>query len=209
MTSVSSHPMARVLVVEDDAELREVLVTWLSGVGYEVSQAADGRAALACVKRDRIDVVVTDLAMPHLSGLELLTLLDELNTGAQVIVLSGQATIETAIAAMREGRAFDFLRKPLLDLPRLRFAIDRAYMKGRGGALPPVAPDALVERLSERERELLRLLAGGLSNLAIAESLGLSEKTVRNNLSVIYEKLGVSNRTQAALMSPREEGQST
>lgn len=182
--------MPRILLVEDHDELRETLVDWLGRRGYAVAGAGSAEVALELARRQAFDVVVLDLVLPGASGVELQEALLAEHADLAVIVLSGQATVETAVATLREGRAFDFLIKPLLDPGLLQAAIERA-LAARGPR-----PDAA---LAPREREILALLAEGLSNAAIADRLCLSERTVRNRLSQLYEKLGVASRTQALL----------
>lgn len=129
---------ARVLVADDDRDIRESLRDWLAQAGYEVDLAADGAEALDRVRAGRYDVLVTDLRMPRMDGLALLAALDEVPARPQVIFLSGQASKADAIAALREGRSFDFFEKPLHDMGALTRAIARALQH----APPPVAGPA-------------------------------------------------------------------
>jgi DNA-binding NtrC family response regulator len=116
-----------VLVVDDEDSARTGLVALLSEWGYTVAGAADGREALDKARAMLPAVVVTDLVMPELDGLALLRALQEALPFAAVILLSGQATIETAVAAMKEG-AYDFLTKPV-DIPRLKMLMTKAAEK--------------------------------------------------------------------------------
>lgn len=122
---------AKILLVDDDAELRDTLADWLVMAGHEVVQAADGADALEWTRWDAFDVVVTDLRMPRLDGLALLSQLKAIAPDVRVIFLSGEATKAEAIEALREGRSFDFLEKPLADLGRLTDAVARALRFGR------------------------------------------------------------------------------
>jgi DNA-binding NarL/FixJ family response regulator len=188
-----------VLIVDDDDDVRDVLSEWLNMSGYQVQTAADGMKAIALAKQQRFDLVISDLNMPGMNGHQLLSMLKTLDPQVMVIMLTGQGTMHDAIAALREGRAFDFLEKPLKDLQYLNTVIERALT--RRSARP--APAALklsasnVEALSPRETEIMTLVAQGLENREIASRLYLSEKTIQNHLTRIYEKLKVSNRTQA------------
>ncbi len=198
--------LPRVLVVDDQVSLLEILRRWLSRGGYEVQVAADGVEALALAKEHRFDVVVTDLKMPGINGLQLMSLFKDLDPSIEVIFLTGQGTMQDAIEALREGRAFDFLQKPLRDLHELNLAIDKALLRRRRPDTPMpsrVAPSRL-EVLNARENEILAQLARGLDNRAIAAQMALSEKTIRNYLTRIYEKLGVTSRTQALLVLQEE-----
>lgn len=193
-------PPTKVLVVDDEPKLREILFRWLTHFGYETHTAPDGLSALALFKEHAFDVVVTDLKMPGLSGLQMLSILKELDPAIEVIILTGQGTMEDAIEALRGGRAFDFIQKPLKDFGHINLVIQKALLKRReqGASAPKKRPEHL-EALSERERQILRLLAQGLDNKAIAEALCLSDKTIKNNLTRIYERLGVSTRAQAII----------
>ncbi len=192
------------LVVEDDPDQRQILDLWLSQSGYALKLARDGFEALALVKQHSFDVVITDLKLPGLDGLQLLGLLKDLDPSLVVIFLSGQGTMDDAIAALREGRAYDYLQKPVRNLRQLNLVIEKALLTRRSSPPTDAGCDChdapiMLETLSARELELARLLAKGCETRAIAQRLGVSEKTVRNNLSQLYEKLGVKNRTQAVL----------
>ncbi len=118
----------RVLVVDDEPSrkgLRELLAKW----GYLVDEAADGRAALEKARTFLPSVVVSDLVMPGLDGLGLLRALQDELPFASVIILTGHGTVETAVAALKEG-AYDYLTKPL-DVPRLRILIQKALDKAQ------------------------------------------------------------------------------
>lgn len=194
--------MPKVLVVDDHAEILVNLQEWLVVSGYEVLVAPNAQQAMVLARRHAPDVVITDLNLPGISGLDLLDLLKELDPELAIIVLTGYASVENAVAALRHGRAFDFLQKPIHDLDRLNLTIERALANRerlRPAARPDVAPDAALEAFSPREREVLSLVLAGIENREIADRACMSEKTVRNHLSSIYEKLGVSSRTQAVL----------
>lgn len=191
--------MTRLLLVEDDAAFRSNLAAWLSRAGYEVAVAEDGARAAAALRQRPVEVVITDLCMPGASGLELLAVVAEEHPATQVIFLTGQPTLEAAIAALREGRAFDFVLKPLRDLSAFRAIVERAAARARELGRQPRPETADGVELAPRDREILALLGHGLDNRAIAEQLGLSERTIRNRLSALYEHLGVASRTQAVL----------
>jgi DNA-binding NtrC family response regulator len=113
------------LVVDDDDEFRDTLVRRFARVGFQVSDAAGGEPALEMVQRREFDVAVVDMMMPGLSGLELLEKFKENNVESEIIFLTGQGTIETAVDAMKLG-AFDYLQKPF-PLQELETVIRRAY----------------------------------------------------------------------------------
>lgn len=198
----------RVMVVDDERDLLDNLTEWLTRSGYETLAAADGREALSLARQHPVEVVITDLRMPGISGHELAAMLKELDPRVAIIYLSGQGTMEDAIRALREGKVVDFVQKPLKDLRQLNVIIEKALVRrhrSTGVERPETPPaqaatvQAGMDLLNPREREILSLLVTGCDNRMIAERVALSEKTVRNHLSVMYEKLGVANRTQAAL----------
>lgn len=189
-------PIATVLVVDDHIDLLTNLAGWLEEEGFRSLTATHGHQAMELLLNERVDVVVTDLDMPGMNGLELLTCIRTHDPRIQILVLTGQATVDTAIAALRHGHAFDLLRKPLKDMQVLRDTIDQA-LAHRPSTAPLPSP---LNALTDREREIMRCLALGIENKEIANRLCLSEKTVRNHLTRIYEKLGVCNRMQAILL---------
>ncbi|MBC7545164.1 MAG: response regulator transcription factor [Candidatus Sericytochromatia bacterium] len=205
---VATLEKTRVMVVDDEVDLLDNLKEWLTSSGYETMAARDGREAIAMARQTPVEVVITDLRMPSINGHDLAALLKDLDPRIEIIFLTGQGTMEDAILALREGKVFDFLQKPLKDLRQLNVIIEKALVRRHRTATPdrPEAGPAVIagrmpafDLLNVREREILALLIKGFDNRSIAERIALSEKTVRNHLSVIYEKLGVSNRTQAAL----------
>jgi DNA-binding NarL/FixJ family response regulator len=193
-----------ILFVDDDPDILEIYAAWLRNSGYRVLTASNGAEAITVAKSTPIDLVVADLRMPGLSGLHLLTILREIAPATEIIILSGQGTMDDAIEALREGRAFDFLRKPLEDLGRLNLTIEKALNRreqqqqhstaAQAEARPKAMPS---DTLSKREIEVITLVSQGLENREIAQRLFISDKTVKNHLARIYEKLEVANRTKA------------
>ncbi len=204
---------ARLLIVDDEPHLLEVLAEWFRSANYDVRTAVDGIEALQHLRARPADVIITDLKMPGLNGLQLLSVFKELDPATEVIFLTGEGTMSDAIQALREGRAFDFLLKPLKNLRQLHVVVEKALARQEAVAgsapvdpLQPARPwPPHVEALSSREAEIMSLLTQGLDNRAIGDHLCLSEKTIKNNLSRIYEKLQVKSRTQAIVFC-REHG---
>lgn len=194
---------SRLLLVDDDREERESLRAWLANSGYEVHAVASGVDAVDLLKQHPIEVVLTHLRLPGLNGIELLSHVKEFDPQIEVIILSDSCTVEDTLGALR-GRAFDFLLTPLRDLRQLNQVVSEALLHrclggrpSRPASLRPARPDS---GLTDREGQILALLAKGWENKVIAKSLCLGEKTVRNLLSGIYAKLGVANRTQAVIL---------
>jgi len=101
----------RVLITDDDGDLRELLTEAVKNWGYEVSVAKDGEEALRRLRMERYDIVITDLMMPGMDGLTLLKKIKELDKEILVIIITGYATIETAVKAIETG-AYDYIAKP-------------------------------------------------------------------------------------------------
>jgi DNA-binding NarL/FixJ family response regulator len=199
----------RVMIVDDHAIVREGLRTLLSEEpGLQVvGEATDGSGAVAAAADLHPDVVLMDLVMPEVDGIEATRRLSEAGVPCRVIVLTSFADDRKVRDALQAG-AIGYLLKDVLR-PDLVQAI-RAAAHGLP-ALHPVAqqhlirqvaaPSAssMVEELTEREHEVLRLIARGHNNREIARQLHLTEGTVKGYVSIILGKLGVDDRTQAAL----------
>lgn len=169
-----------------------------------VGQARTGTAALALVKTARPDVVVTDIEMPGMSGLDLAAALREAGSSARVVILTTFARPGYLRRALDVG-ASGYLLK---DAPSAQLADAIRRVASGGRAIDPsLAAEAWTEAdpLSERERQVLRLADEGLSGSEIARRLELSEGTVRNYLSETIGKLGARNRNEAARLA-RQKG---
>jgi two-component system, NarL family, response regulator LiaR len=204
----------RVLVADDHAVVREGLRTFLElQEGLEVAgEAADGEEAIREAERLRPDVVLMDLVMPRLDGVGAMRELRRRLPGVRVIVLTSYAEDDRLLPAVQAGAAGYLLKTA--QPQELARAVRAAHA---GGALldPGVAArlvEALADvpaegpvpdRLTPREREVLQLLARGLPNKRIARELGVAEKTVKTHVGHVLAKLGVTDRTQAALHAVR------
>jgi DNA-binding NarL/FixJ family response regulator len=201
----------RVLVVDDHAVVREGLRAFLElQDGIDVAgEAADGEEAIALAERLRPDVVLMDLVMPQLDGLAAMRALRERVPAARVIVLTSFADDDRLLPALRAGAAGYLLKNAQ---PQELARAVRAAHAGEALLDPLVAArlvDALagekdpLDRLTPREREVLELIGRGFPNKRIARELGLSEKTVKTHVGHVLAKLGVTDRTQAAVVAVR------
>lgn len=118
--------MSRVLVVDDEEAYRSLMAGHLERKGFEVEKASDGKQALAHLQESSFDVLVTDLMMPKMSGLELLRQAKKLDPWLEVIVITASGQVGNAISAMREDGAYDYLLKPLETIGELSLAVGRA-----------------------------------------------------------------------------------
>jgi DNA-binding NarL/FixJ family response regulator len=204
----------RVLIADDHAVVREGLNLFLSEETDDVEvvgEAADGAEAVAKAERLRPDVILMDVKMPRMDGIEALRRIREAGLPTRVLMLTTFAEEAHVKQAIQAG-AIGYLMKDVLK-PELLSAI-RAAAAGRPTLHPeaqsrlithlttPPAPSPL-DVLTDRERDVLRLIAAGKSNKAIASALFLSVGTVKGYVSAILAKLGVSDRTQAALLAVR------
>jgi DNA-binding NarL/FixJ family response regulator len=204
----------RVLICDDQAMIRDGLRLLLSlDSDIEVvGVAADGREAVELTSHLAPDIVLMDLKMPGMNGVEATRQILRQHPQTKILVLTTYDHDSWLFEALRVGAGGYLLKdSPREDLVKaLRGTLDgKVYIDPgvAGKLLNQLAPQRsqpateLVRKLSERELDILRLIAGGLSNARIAERLHLSEGTVRNNVSAILAKLNVTDRTQAALLA--------
>ena len=208
--------MIRVLVVDDEALVRSGLRMILEAAGDIVvaAEARDGAEAIQVVKRQRVDVVLMDVRMPGMDGLRATAELDELDDPPKIVMLTTFDLDEYVHAALRAG-AVGFLLKDTP--PRELIAAVRTVAAGNAMLAPtvtkrlistftsrgPSQAEAARKRLAEltdRERDVLRAVARGLSNAEIGRELAMSEATVKTHVSRSLAKLGLSNRVQAAIL---------
>ncbi|MEW6321859.1 MAG: response regulator transcription factor [Acidobacteriota bacterium] len=191
--------MIRVVIAEDQAMVLGALAALL-GIERDldvVGRAPDGRQALALARALRPDVVVTDIEMPDMTGLDLAAALRADGHPARVVILTTFARPGYLRRALDAGASAYLLK----DAPSAELA--DAIRRVHAGARvidPALAADAWsdADPLTDRERQALRLAGEGLSSADIAAALSLSEGTVRNYLSVAISKLGAKNRVEAA-----------
>ena len=205
----------RVLVVDDHAVVRRGLTDLLSGAaGIEVvGEAADGGEALATVRVVRPDVVLMDLQMTGIDGVDATRLLQAEDPAPQVLVLTSFSDRKRIVAALDAG-AVGYLLKDAH--PDEVISGVRAVARGESPLHPRAARELLLARsdapgaagagnlrLTPRETEVLRLVRAGLANKQIARRLGISERTVKAHLTSAFQRIGVVDRTQAALWADR------
>ncbi|MFE3830987.1 response regulator [Streptomyces sp. NPDC059092] len=203
----------RVLLVDDHQVVRRGLRTFLEiQPDIEVvGEAADGAGGVARAEELRPDVVLMDIKMPGSDGIEALRKLRDLGNPARVLIVTSFTEQRTVVPALRAG-ASGYVYKDI-DPEALAGAI-RSVHAGHVLLQPEVAGALLAQdapatgqgrgtSLTEREREVLTLIADGRSNREIARALVLSEKTVKTHVSNILMKLDLSDRTQAALWAVR------
>ncbi|HTJ81577.1 MAG TPA: response regulator, partial [Polyangiaceae bacterium] len=139
----TAEKTGRILIVDDEEGVRSFLVETLERVGHEVEQAPDGKAAIELARREPFDVVMTDLRMPVLGGMDVVRTLRTEQPDTEVIVLTAFGDVPTAVEAMKLG-AMDFLEKPVKGPADVRALVARAL--GRRRELAPEAPSPEIGR---------------------------------------------------------------
>ena len=179
-----------VFLIDDDPAIRDSLSLLLSLKGVRTQPFANAESFIETYRPDWPGCVLTDLRMPGMTGLELQAVLRERQVEVPVVVLTAHGDVATARAALKNG-AFDFLEKPIDDVMLvevLRNAL-RADRERRAAVTSRSSADARIERLTDREREVLALIAAGHQNREIATQLGISPRTVEVHKARIMEKL--------------------
>ena len=205
--------MISVCLVDDQTLVRQGVKSLLD-LSEDIrvcAEAADGAQAVEMIPRTKPDVVLLDMRMPGMSGLDVLNALRDRNELPPTIILTTFDDDQLVLAGMKAGA-----RGYLLKDVSLEQLVDAVRTVATGGSLvKPVVTQRLLQGLehmqnnfasldrpdplTERETEILRLMAGGYSNKEIANSLGVAEGTVKNHVSNILSKLGVRDRTRAVL----------
>jgi len=208
----------RILIVDDHAVVREGLRAFLTlQDGFEVvGEAADGEEAVERAAELEPDVILMDLVMPKLDGVSAMRELRHRGGSAHVIVLTSFLDDDRLLPALEAGAAGYLLKN---SQPTELARAVRAAQAGEA-IFDPTAAARLVtvlsgsgqwrggatrlDQLTDREREVLALIAQGRANKRIALELGISEKTVKNHVGHVLAKLGVTDRTQAAVLAVQE-----
>lgn len=206
----------RVAVIDDQTLVRQGIVSLLSLAPdlSVVAQAANGAGIVELVAQHQVDVILMDIQMPQVSGIDALQLLAAAGVQVPVIILTTFDDNERVLQAMQAGARGYLLKDVALELlvdaihtvhaggsllqPGITDKILASFL-GRKTAEPAVDALSQQDQLSTKELEILRLLASGFSNREIANAVFKSEGTVKNQVSAILAKLGVRDRTKAVL----------
>jgi len=210
--------MKRLLVVDDVSLFRAGLTSALNGAGYDViGEAADGEAAVALAESEQPDLVLLDILMPGMSGIDVLGKIKAVSPASAVVLLTGSESEEDLVAAIRGGARGYILKDMPFD--ELVLAIDKiagggaAVSPGMAGKLFDVTRELILHQelistrkpsLTGREIEVLGLVADGKTSRQIGDLLFISENTVKNHIRNILDKLGLHSRNEAVLYAIRE-----
>lgn len=203
-STVPASPVIRVLISDDHPFMREGLA---AVIGYKpdmavVGQACNGHEAVALFRQQQPDVTLMDLRMPELSGVEAIAAIRAEFANARIIVLTTYDGDEDIYRGLRAGAKGYVLKDAE---PEELLSAIRSVHNGQQ-YIPPAVGAKLAERmgspeLSDRELEVLRLMAAGKSNLEISDALSIAEGTVKFHVKNILSKLGVGDRTQAMIVA--------
>ncbi len=214
MTEPAQTPI-RILIADDHAVVREGLRALIEAKPDMelVGEAEDGVEAVLMARSLKPDVILLDLLMPRMDGIEAIGEIKQENPHARILILTSFAADDKVFPAIKAGAAGYLLKDS--SSQALIQAI-REVHQGKSSLHPTIARKLIREfsrpstaapaenLLTEREVAVLKLIAGGLSNQEIAETLVISERTVSSHVSNILEKLHLTNRTQAAVYALRE-----
>jgi two-component system NarL family response regulator len=210
--------MKRLLVVDDVPLFRAGLTSALNGAGYDViGEAGDGESAVAVAESEQPDIVLLDILMPGMSGIDVLGKIRAVSPSSEVLLLTGSESEEDLVAAIRGGARGYILKDMPFD--ELILVIDNiadggaAVSSGMAGKLFDVTKELLLHQelistrkptLTGRELEVLGLVADGKTSRQIGDLLFISENTVKNHIRNILDKLGLHSRNEAVLYAIRE-----
>ena len=197
MTAPFSQLSPLVQLIDDDEAVRTSLALLIGTVGLRVQTWAEPQGFLAGFDRDSIGAIVLDVRMPGLGGLQVLDELVRRGVDHPVIMLTGHGTVEMCRRAFKAGAA-EFLEKPVNDealLEALHAAV-RQHVRSRERHRAGQAARERYAQLSEREREVLGLIARGLTNKEIGRALGLSPRTVETHRAHVFAKLETESLAQ-------------
>ena len=193
----SNKPLVR--VIDDDDAMRNSWSFIIEGEGWDVATYPDALTFLPMGNWQRPGCILLDVRMPHMSGLELQFKLREIGCDLPIIFISGHGDIDMAVHTLKHG-AMDFLTKPVSD-QRLLEAIETAVSRNlahRRNNEQVANFRARLEQLTQREREVIRMVAHGYSNKEVAREFGISEKTVQVHRGSAYRKLNIHNAAEIA-----------
>jgi two-component system response regulator FixJ len=195
--------MADILIVDDELGMRQFLTHLLQREGHSVRVAENGREAVARLHEQKPDLILSDVRMPEMSGIDLLKRLRQMKNQVPVIIITGHGDVRLAVEAMKCG-ASDFLEKPFDDellLTAVRTALSNQVAEHQNQALR-LNIEQRIARLSARERQVLDGLVAGHPNKTIAFDLGISPRTIeiyRANVMSKMEAASLSDLVRMAL----------
>jgi two-component system, OmpR family, response regulator VanR len=186
-----------ILLIDDEPD---VINDILSLGGYQVSVATDGLKGISTFELNPFDLVILDLRMPIMDGWTVLNAIRE-KSNVYIIMLTASGDEKMEVSGLRQG-ADEYLTKPISPsklLARIEAMKRRLHWKPQNSQVLPCASQSI----TQREKELLKYLIQGYSNQKIAETLFISETTVKNHFVNLFKKMNVKNRTQASFIAQK------
>lgn len=204
----------KIMIADDHSMIREGLknLLELDGDIKVIAEAVDGEDCLARLQEVKPDVLLLDINMPKMNGLEVLQRLKSSRLNLKVLVLTVHNEIEYLLKAVEIGiNGYILKDSESAELKKAIFTIVQGETYIQPSLIPALnskmieksADEVRIDTLTRRESEVLKLLAVGMYNKEVAERLDISERTVKNHVSNIFKKLGVTDRTQAAVFAIR------
>jgi FixJ family two-component response regulator len=199
-------PVRTVFLIDDDASVRKALTRLIKSAGHDVQAFASAHDFLdnSHVEDRGLACIVLDVSMPGLSGMDLQHELQDRNSLLPIIFITGHGDIPMSVKAMKEG-AVDFLPKPVKEKELLR-AIDQALARADQKHAERMEIEDIqrrIERLTQREREVMTLVVRGFLNKQIAAELGTVEKTVKVHRAHVMEKMEVDSLAELVRVAER------
>jgi FixJ family two-component response regulator len=191
-----------VYVIDDDASVRNSLARLIKSVGYEAKTYDSAQAFLEQYAPSDLECLITDIRMPHVSGLELQEQLSEKKADLPIVFITGHGNVPVCARAMKGG-AVDFIMKPF-DNQTMLEAINQALSKDLARKKEQKAKQEAEKRiadLSPREREVMSLVVRGLTSEEVADQLKISKKTVHVHRAKVMEKSGVDSLAELVLLA--------
>lgn len=180
--------MKKILVVDDDEQMRRDISEILTKEGYDVANTGSGEEALEKIKEEDFDIVLTDLMMPGISGMEVLTEIKKIKSRIRVIMITAFATVESAVEAMKKG-ASDYISKPF-KINEVQITVKRALEEARFNEKIAQTQDA------KKQAPSVQAMISSLSNPIRREAIEYLLKQGRSSFMGIVEELGVEDHTK-------------
>ena len=189
----------KILVIDDEPDILKTLEMTLSQEGYHITTATGGEAALEIFRRQPFELVITDMRMPGMDGIEVIRQVKELDPDVEAIVLTGYATLENAVLSLRNVGAFDYLTKPLENIDEIFMAVEKALEKRR----LTLENRALLQNLKDKEAELVRqnraLRESELLKQTILDGIGSTLCFVNPELKIVWVNRAVEKVTNLSV----------
>ena len=191
----------RILIADDHAFLRMGLTSYLASVADMdcIGEATNGKSAVELARKLRPDVIIMDLMMPDMNGVEATRLIHNEFPDIKIVILTTYGTSRELSQAIASGATGAVLKDA-----EMGSLIETVRKVAAGGTVLPKLDAAKDPRLSPRQQEMLTAITKGLSNAEIGQQFGISGVTVKKHLSVVFTKIGASNRSEAVAIALRE-----